>query len=146
MKLVKAATAALPGLLLAAPILAEDAADYPTKSIRMIVPLAAGNQSHTVARMFADRMPKELGQTVSVENKPGSDAMIFRRWSALRIAPIMHDAPYDPVKYFDLIADTASNAYVLVTCKDFPFNSVTDVINAANANRGKITYATDSLV
>src|SRR3546814_5725175 len=51
-------------------------ADYPTKSVRVIVPFAAGGTEDLVARVVADKLAERLGQTFIIENKPGAGSVI----------------------------------------------------------------------
>lgn len=59
-----------------APVHAQQSAAYPSKSIKLIVPFAAGGSSDIVARLMAEALQRELGQTVFVENKAGAGGMI----------------------------------------------------------------------
>ena len=62
-------------LLLASPLLTSTtgwAADWPERTIRMIVPFAAGSGADTVGRTFAEELAKALGQSVIVDNKGGA--------------------------------------------------------------------------
>src|SRR6266571_2983520 len=56
--------------------LAQSAADYPHRAIRIIVPLAAGGNVDIVARTLADQVSKSLGQPVLVENRPGASSLV----------------------------------------------------------------------
>ena len=58
---------------------AQSASNYPTKSIRLIVPVAAGGNVDLVARAVAEPLSKALGQQVIVENRPGGDSLIAIR-------------------------------------------------------------------
>src|SRR5215213_2479080 len=59
-------------LLCAVPALAQD---WPTKTVRFIVPFGAGATPDTIARLIADKLQQKLGQTFIVENKPGASGM-----------------------------------------------------------------------
>ena len=52
------------------------AADYPTRPIRLIVPLPAGTSTDVVARVLADTVSPKLGQQIIIDNKPGADGAI----------------------------------------------------------------------
>src|SRR5262245_15137808 len=66
---------ALAGLTFAAAATAF-AQDYPTRTVTMVVPYAAGGPTDTVARVLAQAMTKPLGQTVIVENKPSAGGLV----------------------------------------------------------------------
>lgn len=63
-------------LLLALPVLASAQQNYPNRTIRLIVPYAAGGAGDGVARPLAQRLSEILGQTVIVDNKPGANATL----------------------------------------------------------------------
>ena len=52
------------------------AADYPTRPIRLIVPLPAGSSTDVIARVLADTVSPKLGQQIIIDNKPGADGAI----------------------------------------------------------------------
>ena len=60
----------------ACPAHAEDAADYPSKKIKMLLPFGAGGGDDVLGRLLADRMGKRLGQTIYVENRTGAAGTI----------------------------------------------------------------------
>src|SRR5438046_7013020 len=66
--------------------LAQSAADYPHRAIRIVVPLAAGGNVDIVARTLADQVSKSLGQAVLVENRPGASSLVGTQFVA-RSAP-----------------------------------------------------------
>ena len=70
---MKRSAVALFGILLAVPALAQD---WPSKSVRIIVPFAAGATPDLVARLVADALHRKLGQTFIVENRPGASGNI----------------------------------------------------------------------
>jgi tripartite-type tricarboxylate transporter receptor subunit TctC len=158
-KIAAALSLAIP--MLTMPVQAEDAASFPSKQIKIIATIPAGNLGDVVTRLLGEHMSKTLNTPVYVENKPGGDTMIgaaaaaesppngytlvLMGMSTCCIAPVIHkDAPYDPVKSFVHIAETASSAFVLVASAKSPYTSVQDVIDAAKANPGKVTYASES--
>src|SRR5450830_124176 len=65
-------------LMLGAALLGTNAAaqTFPTKPLRLVVPFAAGNSTDVIARVLAENMRKELGQTIVVENKTGASGII----------------------------------------------------------------------
>jgi tripartite-type tricarboxylate transporter receptor subunit TctC len=131
---------------------------WPTKPIRMIVPLAPGATADIIARIYADELGKALGQTVVVDNKTGAGGTIATA-EASRAAPDgytmllisqgtvvfnigLYPRPgYDPVKDFDSVALAGSVSNVLVVHPDNPARTVDDVIAQAKAKPGELTYS-----
>lgn len=73
--------AALAALALPVAALAQTppAADFPTKPLRMLVPVPAGGPSDFIARQVAQQLSSSLGQTITVENKPGANGLVAAR-------------------------------------------------------------------
>src|SRR3546814_13607386 len=78
---------------LAAPASAQDAADFPNKPIRLIVPFAPGGGTDLVARLVADAMTKNIGQTIVVAN-PGGGGTVHG--TELAVHPPAQDYPPQP--------------------------------------------------
>ena len=129
---------------------------YPSKEIRMLVPLSPGSSVDTLARSFADEMAKALGQQVLVENRPGAEGAIASEATknaapdgytimlaypghALNVS-LYPKLPYDTLKDFTPIAIVATNVNVLVVPPDSPIKSVPDLIAAARANPDKLFF------
>jgi tripartite-type tricarboxylate transporter receptor subunit TctC len=131
---------------------------YPAKPIRLVVGFAAGGPTDVIARILAQDMSGSLGQTVLVENKTGANAMIATQ-DVKRAAPdgytllmttLSHNVnailladkkPYDPIQDFTPITLVCFLPLVMVTKADAPFNSPQDVVSAAKAKPGEISYA-----
>jgi tripartite-type tricarboxylate transporter receptor subunit TctC len=143
------------GLWLAAPLGAQT---YPAKPVRLVVGFAAGGPTDVIARIVAQDMSATLGQGVIVENKTGANAMIATQ-DVKRAAPdgytllmttLSHNVnailladkkPYDPIQDFAPVTLVCFLPLVMVTKADAPFNSVQDVVKAAKAKPGEISYA-----
>ena len=137
---------------------AASAQDYPAKPVRLVVGFAAGGPTDVIARVVAQDMALSLGQGVVVENKTGANALIATQ-EVKRAAPdgytilmttLSHNVnailladkkPYDPVKDFSPISLVSLLPLVMVTRADSPFNSVQDVVHAAKAKPGEVSYA-----
>ena len=133
------------------------AAGFPDKPVRLIVPFSPGGGTDTVARTLAVGMSKDLGQTVIVENKPGAGTIIGDDYVAksapdgytLVVATFAHAVnpslqphmPFDTDKAFAPVMLLARGPNVLVVRADSPYKSVQDVISAAHAHPGKLTFA-----
>lgn len=148
--------------LLAAPLLcvlpfrATHAQDYPTRLIRMVLPISQGSATDMTARYIAIALGKEWNQPIIVENKTGASGNIATELVARAPADgytllvtysphytnfLLDKTNYDPVKDFEPIARIASSSLVLVTAANSRFKSVRAVIVAAKEKPGSITYA-----
>ncbi len=133
------------------------AEDYPAKSIRLIVPFAAGGAVGAVARVLSAPLTTSLGQAIVIDNRGGAGGIIgmdavakapadgytlLLAHSGLTYMPgLYRKLPFDPVKDFDGIITAVAGSYILAVNSDSPFKSVADLIAHAKANPGKVTYA-----
>ncbi len=131
---------------------------YPSRPVRLVVPLSPGGFADTPARMLASRLSGELGKQVFVENRPGAGGTIGTDFAA-KAAPdgytlvitgtthlitshLYKKVPYDALKDFTHITMMASGPYVLVVNpQKLPVSSVRELIAAAKAQPGRIDYA-----
>ena len=145
-------------LTLAAPFAAcAQPADYPQRSIRIIVPLAAGGNVDIVARAVAEPVGKALGQPVLIENRPGASSLVGTQFVA-RSAPdgytllavantfatvplVVANSGYDPLADFAGVTQTCLVPQVLVANPGVPVRSVGELIALAKAQPGRVSYA-----
>ena len=130
---------------------------YPDRAIRVIVPFAAGGGTDIMARMVAQEVGKELGQSVVVENRPGAGGGIGAAFVAqskpdgytlLVGSTGTHGAnqflysklPYDPVKDFTPVSVLATFDNVVVVPESSKVQSLQELIAAAKKNPGKLNY------
>ena len=130
---------------------------WPSRPIRMVVPLSPGGFADVPGRILASRLSALLGYNVFVENRPGAGGTIGADFVA-KSAPdgytllftgtphvisawIYKKLPYDALKDFEPVALVASGPYVLVVNPQLPVHSVRELIAAAKAQPGKIDYA-----
>ncbi len=92
---------------------------FPTKAIKVVVPQPPGGGFDFVGRLMAERLGKQVGQAVVVENRPGSGTLVGT----------------------DAVAKAAPDGYTLVARKDLPSNSLKELVAYAKANPRKLTYA-----
>ncbi len=148
----------LAALLLGAAVATAFAQNYPSRPVRLVVPLSPGGFADTPTRILAPRLSEQLGRQFYVENRPGAGGTIgwdFVAKSApdgytlgitgstlLIGAHVYKNAPYDALKDFTHITMMASGPYVLVVNPHkVPANSVRELIAAAKAQPGAIDFA-----
>ncbi len=134
---------------------------YPDKPIKLIVPQAPGSATDTVARILANALGPELGQTIVIENKPGAAFTIgldlvakaapdgytlgIGPIGALAISPNMiARIPYNIERDFQPIALIARGHLLLAVAPKSEFHSVKDIIDEAKRNPGKLTNASSA--
>jgi tripartite-type tricarboxylate transporter receptor subunit TctC len=134
--LVVAAVAALPGNV--------DAETFPARPVTMIVPLAAGGPTDTLARIVADGMARSLGQTVIVENVTGAAGTIgvgravhspaegytisIGNWFTHVLNGATYSLPYDLLNDFAPVALLADNPLLVVGRKGLPANDLKQLL------------------
>jgi tripartite-type tricarboxylate transporter receptor subunit TctC len=131
---------------------------WPSRSVTIVVPLAAGGNTDSSARLIAEKLKDVYGQPFIIENRPGASGTIGANTvakaradgytllmagnSGLSAAPaLLKSVPYDPVKDFVPIARVGRFSSVLVTTPDRPFKSMAELVAHAKANPGKLTIA-----
>jgi tripartite-type tricarboxylate transporter receptor subunit TctC len=131
---------------------------YPNRALRVIVPQPPGGGFDFVARVLAERLGKPLGQSVVVENKPGSGTLVGTDAAAKADADgytllmgsvsnialnmgLYEKLPYDSLRDFEPVGLAVSYSYTLMARKDLPFNSLKELVAYGKANPGKLTYA-----
>ena len=137
---------------------AATAAGYPEKSIRMIVPFGAGTSTDTTARVIADSLSRQLGQSVIVENKPGAGGAIGTDHVAKSKADgytlsfgsvgtfainkgLYGKLPYDPSKDFTYLSMPGYTPTLMVVGKDAPYSTLKDLLDDAKKNPEKLAFA-----
>lgn len=145
---------ALSWLAAVSPALAQQ---WPDKPIRLIVPAPPGGISDMVARLLAEQLRMNLGQTVLVDNKPGGSAVVAERatmaaaadgytWmvgpsSIMSDIPLTVKTPYDVLKTFTYVAEASSMIHVLVANAAFPPNNVNELLDYAKRNPRSVSVA-----
>lgn len=143
--------------LYATPALAQ-VQGYPNRPVRIVVPFAPGGATDIIARIVADRLTRNLGQSFIVDNKPGASGMIGQDLVAKAGADgytllmtgngphainvsLFSKVPYDPLKDFEQISLTAVLPLVLNVHPSIPAANIKDFVVWAKANPGKLNYA-----
>ena len=130
---------------------------YPTKPIKLIVPLAAAGTGDTLARTVGEEMAKELGQPVVIENKPGAGGLVGTEivasssadgYTLLAVSPSHVINPslhankktYDALKDFEPITVMANTHQMIVAHPSVPVKDAKELIEYAKKNPGKLNY------
>ena len=130
---------------------------YPTKPIRMIVPLAAGSAVDNAARILAQKMSQNMGASIVIENLAGAAGAIgadrvaksapdgytiagFNDSIMTMVPNLQYTLGWDIIKDFEPISLVATVEWGIVVNNDTPFRSAADVIAAAKAAPGKLNY------
>ena len=150
-KLLPVLVALLGGSL---PCVAAD--QFPSKSIRLLVPFTPGGGADLVARMIAPRLSERLGQSVVVDNRPAASGVLAAEMAAratpdghtLLVATSNHVAnpafipnlPYDTIKDFAPVTQAVISPLVMVIHPSVPANNLQEFINYARNNPAKLNY------
>lgn len=144
------------GLWTLAACLSAAHADFPERPIRLVVPFTPSGAVDGIARLTAIEFGKALGQTVIVENKPGSGGTIGINFAgaaaadgytmllgniALAAAPALYPKSGINPQQFAPVALIGRSAYILAVKNDFPATTVAELVALAKANPGKYNYA-----
>ncbi len=141
---------------------AQDAAAYPTKPVRVIVPSGAGAGLDTAARLASEAMEKHLGQRLIIENKPGAGQRIGASLVAksapdgytllfTALTPITvteHFPPkidYDPGRDFTPVAITIRQPVLLIVRPSLTVRTVAEFIGYAKSNPGKVSFGVQGI-
>jgi tripartite-type tricarboxylate transporter receptor subunit TctC len=133
-----------------------DAQNYPTRPLRLIVPLAPGGGNDTTARLVGARLAESLGQPVIVENRPGAGSVIaseivarapadgytlYLVSTSFTAAPaLVRKLPFDPFNDFSPVTRLAVVPGALIVHASLPVRSVKDYIALARARPRQITF------
>jgi tripartite-type tricarboxylate transporter receptor subunit TctC len=135
---------------------AQDESQYPSKAIKIVVPLAAGGAVDIAARLVGDGLSRAWRQPVIIDDKPGAQGSIAASLvakspndgytllmgvSSISINPLFYSKlPYDPVRDFIPVAQVVDAPYVLLANREMPFQSVSELVQWAKRNPGKLNF------
>jgi tripartite-type tricarboxylate transporter receptor subunit TctC len=151
---------ALCGAIIAAVAIAATAGiaeDWPTRPIRVISPFPPSSASDTTSRVVLDQVSQELGQAMVIENRAGAGGAIgfetvakadpdgytvVTSSTSMGTEIVLHRSlPFDPVKDFASVAMLGVQPNVLVASTQSGFKTVADLVAAAKAKPGSLTFA-----
>ena len=136
---------------------AQSASDFPTSTVRLFVPFAAGGPTDVVARILAEQLSARWGgKTVLIENRPGAGTIVATSavakspadghtmlvsTNSLLINPaISLKLPYDTLKDFQPVSMIATQPVALVATKSFAPNNVAEVVAEAKKAAAPLNY------
>ena len=137
------------------------AQDYPTRTIRLVVPLTTGAGADIAARIIAQRMSEHWKQPVIVDNRPGAGGQIGTS-AVVKAEPdghtllvqssshsanpaIYRNLPYDPLKDLVDVAILGKTPYVMVSAGNGPYPTLKALFAAAKAKPGEIAFSSAGL-
>lgn len=145
------------GLAMAAPAHAQAPAAYPTKTITIVVPTAAGGANDAMARTIAQKLGPMLGQTIIIDNRAGANGSIASEFVARAtpdghtlmlgyiathsMNPALQKLKYDPVTDFEPIGLVGYSPTLMVANATVPVKDVRDLVAQLKAKPDKYTYA-----
>jgi tripartite-type tricarboxylate transporter receptor subunit TctC len=139
------------------------AAGYPdtSRTIRLIVPFAAGGGVDVLARLYADALKRKHGLTIVVENRGGASGtiggqvvrqaspdgytLLFSASTHTTARLVMREVPYDPLVDFTPIARVGEAPMLLIMAKDRPQKTIAEVVAAAKKDPAQWVFAASSL-
>jgi tripartite-type tricarboxylate transporter receptor subunit TctC len=130
---------------------------WPTKPIKIVVPFPAGGTSDVLARLIGQKMSENWGQTVVVENRPGSNGnlgadavaksapdgytLVLMDVGNLVISPALYKLPFNVEKDFAPVAMVGYSPHLLVVSSKVPANTPAELVAYAKAQNGKLNFA-----
>ena len=152
-------------LMLAAAVVACAAAhaqEFPSKSLRLVVPFPPAGTTDTIARVLVAPLGKTLGQSVVIENRPGGNTVIGAELvlrapadghTLLFMAPsftinpfVQSKLSFDPLKDFSGVSRLVYNPLIICVHPSLPVKSVKELVALARARPGELTWAVSSVI
>ncbi len=132
------------------------ASDWPTKSIRVVVPYAAGSATDLVPRTVFEQVGQQVGQSFVVENRPGGGTtvgsaqvkqsdpdghtILIHSNAIVTVPAIQANVPYDPVKDFSGLTPLGNVPLVLVIAPSKGIKTIKELVAKAKAKPGELNY------
>jgi tripartite-type tricarboxylate transporter receptor subunit TctC len=133
---------------------------YPSRPLRVLVPLAAGGGMDTVTRSLAHGLTDALGQNVVVDNRPGAGSLVsldilsgaapdghtlLMISATTVIYPLLYKSRYDVSRDFAPVSQVTAQGYVLVVHPSLPPKSALELVKYAKANPGKLNFSSSGI-
>ena len=132
---------------------------FPARPVRTVLPYSAGSGPDAVVRQVGEKLSREWGQQMLVDNKPGANGWLAAG-EVKRAAPdgytlltvdathmtlqpnLYKQMPFDPVKDFEPVAALYSTNFFVVVGANSPWKNLSELLAAAKAKKGQLTYGT----
>lgn len=137
------------------------AESFPDRPIKLVIPFTPGGVTDNIGRILGERMSRELGQPLVIENRAGANGrigtdavakspadgytLLLGSVGAFTIHPHMIQVPYDPVNDFIPISLIATNDVVIVVNQSFPPKTPSELVAYLKANSGKLQYGSSGV-
>jgi tripartite-type tricarboxylate transporter receptor subunit TctC len=134
---------------------------YPSRPIKLIVPFAAGGSSDILGRVFAEKVGKELGQSIVVDNRAGGNTVIGTQavasaradgYTILQVTPnavivgrLQRNIPYDLARDFAPVIGIGSVPLLLAVPAGSTIRSIPDLVTVAKSTPGGVSYASGGI-
>lgn len=131
--------------------------DWPSRTVRIVVPFPSGSTKDLAARAYAEGLSRRWIRPVVVENRPGADAIVggtaigaprddhtllYSTVSMLTVNPLLQGAlPYDPTRDMVPIAPGARDILAIAVARDVPAQSLKDLIELARGKPGRLSWS-----
>jgi tripartite-type tricarboxylate transporter receptor subunit TctC len=139
---------------------AED--EFPSRPVRIIVPVSVGGATDSLARLLAQKLTERMRSSVVVENKNGAGSIIGTSFVAkspadgytllmgglfnmVMITALLKDPPFDPPRDFTAVGYLAAYPFVVIVRRDLPVSTLAEFAAYAKAKPGKLSYASGGL-
>ena len=133
------------------------AQDWPTRSVTIVVPFAAGGNTDMMARLGAAHLSARLGQPFVVENKPGAGGalatgtvaaaaadgytILFSAAANLLLTPMIQKINFDPDKQLVPVTNVGTGTQMIGIKRSLPATNLPELVAHAKANPGKLNFA-----
>jgi len=137
------------------------AQNYPTKTVRIIVPYPPGGTSDILARLLSPKLNEVFGQTVVVDNRPGANGnigadlvaksapdghtMLLADLGALTISPSIYKLPFDVIRDFAPVTMVTYSPHLLAVHPSVPVKTVKELIALAKSKPGLLNFAVSGI-